>query len=72
MFGSQPGVLHAAQLVDIHGARFWDLTYELDSAPGQRKTGRIGVESAYENPQPGDRVLLHLVMGVLTKIEEGA
>lgn len=72
MFGTQPGTLRAVQLVDIHGSRFWDLAYELESAPGQVRQGRVGTESVYDAPQPGDRVLLHLLMGVLTKVEKEA
>lgn len=70
MFGQQSGTVRGVQLVDIHGTRFCDVTYELDSAPGQLKAGRIGLESVYETPAAGDRVLLHLLLGVLTKVEK--
>jgi hypothetical protein len=32
--------------------------------------GRIGIESAYDNPASGDTVMLHQVLGVLTAIEK--
>jgi len=70
MLGAQKGTLLAVQQVDIHGARFWDIAYHLDAAPGETRQGRIGLESAYDAPAPGDKVTLHQVLGVLTKIEK--
>ena len=70
MFGKQPGVIINLQLVDIHGARFWDISYALDAAPQRVLVSRIGTESVYENSQIGDKVKLHLVMGQLTKVEK--
>jgi hypothetical protein len=70
MIGKQPGTIAHLQLVDIHGARFYDLSYALDAAPNRVLTSRIGTESVYENPQIGDKVKLHLVMGQLTKVEK--
>lgn len=70
MIGKQNGTLLDVRQVDIHGARFWDITYSLESAPQQVQRGRIGTESAYPDPAPGDKVALHQVLGVLTKIEK--
>lgn len=70
MLGKQKGTLLNVQQVDIHGARFWDISYSIESAPQQMQRGRIGTESAYDNPAPGDKVTLHQVLGVLTKIEK--
>jgi hypothetical protein len=65
-----PGHIVQVNAVDIHGALFFDITYALESAPQQARTSRIGTESVYENPQTGDAVTLHLVMGQLTKVEK--
>ncbi len=70
MLGRQPGHIVQVNAVDIHGALFFDIMYALDSAPQQARTSRIGTESVYENPQPGDAVTLHLVMGQLTRVEK--
>ena len=70
MFGRQPGTLLDVRAVDIHGALFYDVTFALDASPQQAQTSRLGRESCYDNPQPGDKVSLHLVMGQLTKIEK--
>jgi hypothetical protein len=70
MFGRQPGTHCAGECRRYHGALFFDITYALESAPQQARTSRIGTESVYENPQTGDAVTLHLVMGQLTKVEK--
>ena len=67
--GKQTGKLVGVQLVNIHGARFWDLTFVLDASPGQNRFSRLGTESVYDNPQPGDAVRLSLVLGQLTRVE---
>jgi len=70
MLGKQAGTLLEVQQIDIHGALFFDVTFALDSAPQRRSVSRLGVESVYENPQNGDAVTLHLLMGQVTKIEK--
>jgi hypothetical protein len=70
MFGRQPGHIVGITAVDIHGALFYDITFALESAPQLARTSRIGTESVYENPREGDAVVLHVVMGQLTKVEQ--
>ena len=70
MFGRQPGKIVELREVDIHGARFYDVAYALNDSPQRVHVSRVGVESVYENPQTGDAVSLHLVMGQLTKVEK--
>jgi hypothetical protein len=70
MLGTQKGTLLDVRQVDIHGSRFWDISYVPENAPDQIHQGRIGTESAYPDPAPGDKVLLSQVLGVLTKIEK--
>jgi hypothetical protein len=72
MLGKQAGTLLDVREVDIHGALFYDVTFALDSAPLRASTSRIGRESVYENPQSGDAVTLHLLMGQITGIEKRA
>ncbi len=68
--GKQAGKLLGVQLVDIHGAKFYDLTFALDSSPERAQVSRLGVESVYPNPAPGDAVRLHLLLGQLTRVEK--
>ena len=68
MSGTKDATLRAARLIDIHGTRFYDLEYTHDDAPGQVRATRIGVESAYTNPQPGDQVSVSYLMNVVTAL----
>ena len=70
MFGRQPGKLLDVRAVDIHGSLFYDLVFALDASPDQAQSSRIGQESVYDDPRPGDAAMLHLVMGVVTKVEK--
>ena len=72
LLGTHDATLHQVQQVDIHGTRFFDLEYVHDSAPGQRRRARIGAESIYANPQPGDSVRISYLMGVVTGVERHA
>ena len=70
MLGRQSGHLIDITAVDIHGAKFYDLIFTLDSSPEQARSSRIGQESVYENPQLGDAVTLHMVLGQVTRVDK--
>ena len=69
MLGRQPGKLLDIHAVLIHGAKFYDLTFALDASPTRARKSRLGAESVYENPMPGDEVTLHMVLGQVTQVE---
>lgn len=64
----QNATLTAAQLVDIHGSRFYDITLELEN--GRSARGRLGTESVYAHPQIGDKVWVSLLLGEITSLEK--
>jgi hypothetical protein len=66
MSGTKDATLRAVRLIDIHGTRFYDLEYTHDDTPSQLRATRIGVESAYTDPQPGDQVSVSYLMNVVT------
>lgn len=68
MGGSKPATLRAVRLIDIHGTRFYDIEYTHDDAPDPVRSARIGPESAYDAPQPGDRVTVSYLMNVVTAL----
>ena len=70
MLGRQAGHLIDVTEVDIHGAKFYDLIFTLDSSPEHARSSRIGQESVYENPQHGDAVVLHMVLWQVTRVEK--
>lgn len=62
-------ILHAVRPFEIHGARFVDLIYSLESDPPEsyRQT-RVSDNLIYADPKPGDRVKIGLLMGNVTGI----
>jgi hypothetical protein len=66
--GKKDATLRQVQLVDIHGTRFYDVEYTHDDAPSELRRARIGVESAYDDPQPGDIISVSYLMNVPTGI----
>jgi hypothetical protein len=69
---SQRATLLRVQLVDIHGQKFYDLTFALDSKPDAPKTSRIGTESVYPDPKEGDAIEVALLLGQLTSVKRAA
>jgi hypothetical protein len=67
---TQRATLLRLQLVDIHGARFYDLTFALESKPDQPQTSRIGTESVYPRPEEGDAIEVALLLGQLTGVKK--
>jgi hypothetical protein len=68
LFGTHAGEIIAAHLIDIHGTRMLDVRYLLDGEPEPR-AARVGLEAVPETLAPGDRVVVHLLMNVVTRID---
>ena len=57
------------QPVSIHGQISWDVYYtDADDPEGQVATARVGPESMNRDLEPGDRIRLHFVLGVVTDV----
>ena len=69
LIGTHDATSYQVQQIDIHGTRFFDLVYVHMPAPQQRQSARVSAESIYTNPQPGDRVRITYLMGVVTGVE---
>ena len=54
--------------VDIHGDRYVDLRVEFDHAPGQALTGRVAANECPDDLEPGDRVSVRVIMGVMVRV----
>lgn len=54
--------IEAVDQLDIHGSIYYDLTFNLEGQNGSQKM-RINPEAFYNNPQPGDKVNVSMVMG---------
>ena len=66
--GKKDATLLAVRNVDIHGTRFYDLEYAHDDTPAAVQVARVGVESTYDDPRPGDKISVSYLMNVVTGI----
>ena len=68
LFGPRAGVVIAVAPIAIHGTRMVDLVYRLDGEASAR-SARLGLEAIPGAVKPGDRVIVHLLMNVVTRVE---
>ena len=68
MSGTKDATLQTVRLIDIHGTRFYDVEFTHDDAPGQLHAARVGLESAYAEPRPGDQIRISYLMNVVTAL----
>ena len=67
--GSRDAVLRRIQPISVHGQLSYDVHYTFDDEPdGPSRVARIGGEAIETRLQPGDRVRLDFVVGVVTAI----
>lgn len=71
LFGPHPATIVAVQPIDIHGTHMTDIVYRLDNETSTR-AARLGMEAMETMPAPGVRVIVHLLMNVVTRIEQAA
>jgi hypothetical protein len=70
--GTRVAIDKKVQPVSIHGQLSLDVFFvDADDPEGQASLARIGQESVPRNIEPGDRVNLHYVLGVVTSITKG-
>ena len=67
--GTKEAVVQKIQPVSIHGQISLDVSFsDPDDPQAQIRLARIGPESVPRDLEPGDRVLLHYLLGVVTQI----
>lgn len=59
-------VLHAVQPYDLHGVRYYQFQYVGDD--GQPRQARLSHDMAYADPQPGDNVEVHAILGIVDRV----
>ena len=65
--GSREAILYKVQPVSIHGQLSYDLHYRFADEPdSQMRVARVGPEALAPGLQPGDRVQLDFLVGVVT------
>ncbi|MEO6045405.1 MAG: hypothetical protein ABIQ47_16010 [Tepidiformaceae bacterium] len=63
-------ILAAVQPYDIHGTRYLRIAYAAKDDPDRVTEGRVALESIYKDPQPGDRVEIRLLLGVIDDVKK--
>ena len=63
-------ILAAVQPYDIHGTRYYRIAYARKELPDQVTEGRVAVEGIYADPQPGDRVDIQMLLGVINEVKK--
>ncbi len=66
--GTADAILNAVQPISIHGTILYDLVYT-HVGESQPRQARIGAESIYAEPRPGDAVRVTYLMNVATTVE---
>jgi len=67
--GTRTGVVHRTQTVSIHGQLSLDVFWMDPDDPEQEiRHARVGNESVPADLEPGDRITLHYLMGMVTRI----
>jgi len=66
----QRATLLRLQPIDIHGQKFYDVTYALEAKPDAPKTSRLGAESVYEDAKEGDQIEVSALLGQLTGVRK--
>ncbi len=67
--GTRQGVVHRIQPISIHGQVSLDVFWQDPEDPEQElRHARVGDDAVPRDLQPGDRVTLHYVMGMVTRI----
>lgn len=67
--GTRTAVVHRIQPLSIHGQVSLDIFWQDPEDPEQElRHARVGDDAVPRDMQPGDKVTLHYVMGMVTKI----
>ena len=64
----QPGEIIDLRAYELHGTRYFAVLYRLDATPEQAREARLSFDMMYDDPQPGDRVLVESVLGVVDRM----
>lgn len=62
-------ILAVVEPYTIHGTPYFRIVYATKDDPDRLVEGRVGSESIYRNPAPGDRVRIRMLLGVIDAVE---
>jgi hypothetical protein len=59
--------LAAVQPYDLHGIRYYQIAYVVDGEE-QPRMARLSHDMVYAEPQAGDRVDVHAILGIVDRV----
>lgn len=68
----QAGEIIGVRPYELHGTRYFAVLYRLDASPGEGREARLSFDMIYDDPRPGDRVLVESVLGVVDRMSREA
>jgi hypothetical protein len=67
--GTRQGIINRIQPISIHGQMSLDVFWvDPEDPEGEIRHSRVGAESTPRSLEPGDRVTMHYLMGMVTEI----
>lgn len=64
----KPGTILQVRPFELHGTRYYAVLFRLEGAEHQAREARLSFDMIYDDPQPGDSVLVESVLGVVDRI----
>ena len=66
----QPGTIIDLRPYELHGTRYFAVLYRFEADPEDaRREARLSFDMMEGDPQPGDRVLIASVLGVVDRMQ---
>ncbi len=65
----EEAVIRAIEPYDLHGVRWYRLAYSPAAHPDTVAEARFSWDMIYPDPQPGDRVRIRTLLGVIDRVE---
>ena len=67
--GTRKGIVNRIQPISIHGQMSFDVFWvDPEDPEGEIRHARVGAEATPRHLEPGDRVIMHYLMGMVTEI----
>jgi hypothetical protein len=63
-------IIAAVQPYEIHGSRYYRIAYASTDDPDRVTEAGVAAESIYTDPQPGDRVEIRTLLGVVDEVKK--
>ena len=67
---AKEAIIHKAQPFDLHGTPYYQLVFSYANEPDIAREARLGQESVYDSPRPGDLVLIETVMDTVVDVRK--